>query len=193
MRTNNMRATAACNCRSLWLLIAAAAAMAGCSREGNSKQTPVSAETAAGQVRACMVQHGLSMAHEVTWDGERLSKLSFCDWPPPPWAQADGFHVITIAYAEGTEDYEASGRTTAWRIRSPCRRLRVTVAYGSQGHSEVFPPFDAAPGQLVSARGKGFGDEEASLKRKLSFYPGSDELVVLSNGKHGPEMVTCAQ
>jgi len=175
------------------LLLILLAALASCSREGERDGSATSAETVAAQVRACMTQHGLTTAHEVSRVQGQLKRLSACDWPPPGWAQADGFHVITIDYTDGPGESEASGRNSAWRIRSPCQRLRVTVSYGSQGYSETFPPFDAAPGQLLSARGKTFGSEESSLKRDLSFYPGSDELVVLSNGKHMPENVACVQ
>ncbi len=175
------------------VLLAFVATASGCSRNGERGGSIPSAETVAAQVRTCMTQHGLATARELNRKHGRLRRISSCDWPPPAWAHADGFHVITIDYADGPGESEASGHTDAWRVRSSCRRLRVTVSYGSQGFSETFTPFEATPGQLLSARGQGFGSEEAALRRSLGFYPGSDELVVLSNSKHLPEDVACVR
>jgi hypothetical protein len=156
-------------------------------------------------VRACMVQHGMSRAvttattlvearkapGEEPQPGEQdtATVLQRCEWPPKPWSDPDGYSQISVQATLGPGESEASDANTADIIKSPCRLLEVVYSIAAQGHQESFPEgkWTSKPSRAVYYfKGEEYRDE-------LNFYYDHDELVVLRNSKVRLDRVRCVK
>lgn len=58
------------------------------------------ADESAERIATAMVRRGMSIRREVVRESAR-QLWRMCDWPPPAWAEADGYHEVEVVSAEG--------------------------------------------------------------------------------------------
>ena len=142
----------------------------------------------AAQVRACEERHQMSQAQQRFTTSDYSFSFRFCQWPPPPYADGDGFYEIVVATVEGPGAYEALGTTLVDRIHGPCGVFRLAYDFGKMGGSEHLSPFQARPEELLFG---GDGNPYQGSKSELSFYPGRDEVDLLHNGSYQLFTASC--
>jgi hypothetical protein len=137
------------------------------------------------QIRACLETHGLSNAQdELEEDSARV--FTSCEWPPPEYAQGDGYSEIRVISGPGPYLDEASGANSVDRIRATCNRIEVRYIYGKMGVYERLEPFTVSAGAVVNYRG-GEWTGDAPYP-----YPEADEIVVVRNSSALLDSVRCA-
>jgi hypothetical protein len=137
--------------------------------------------TVAARVQACQKAHGLSSQSSVT-KLEKGYRAVSCAWPPPGYADADGFTEIrvTSVYVKGT----APSNDSVDRIVGPCKRFQVAYDFTVQGGLvEHRPAFTAPPGVVVYSDGSAYVEHPERmngqlLRQVVGFTPARDELEV---------------
>lgn len=156
---------------------------------------------AAEQVRACEEHHGLEQAQSdvrelpLRESDRRMGayarvSVSSCEWPPPGYADKDGFSSINVVSAEGPGADEATSATAVDRYTGDCRILELAYSTGTQGDFEHLPPFEVKQGDIVDAwEGNPWPPSDGGLGQgDINPYPGRDEIVVVRNSKVGPDL-----
>ncbi len=152
----------------------------------------------AEMVEKCKKAHGMSRATERTMhrapipDGGgatylALDRFKFCQWPPPAYSDPDGYSEISYSSGKGPGDYEASGVTTADRLHTTCKKLKLFYSFGAQGHSEHLAPFTVRVETVVELGGGAYNGREGPL----DFYPDRNEVVVLLNDRYSLDKAEC--
>jgi hypothetical protein len=156
---------------------------------------PAPAAGRATEVHACMVTHKMERAEvrmEIPPSNEvesadtlttitdpygrtGLGYIIFkrCDWPPPVWADPDGYSqvVVTTVFDEAVE--EPPFIAVVDYVRSKCGKLRVSYGVEAAGDSRpIKPPIESEPHTVIDFDGKEW------TKRPES-PPEHDELAVL--------------
>ena len=155
---------------------------------GLSAQGKDPAVVKAEMVEKCKRRHQISRASEVTkrtvkaresWasDYEVIEKFQSCQWPPPGYADPDGYSEITYSESKGPGECEADGTSRADRFKTSCKRLKLAYTFASQGAQERLEPFVAEVGSVVEVGGHKYDNRTGPL----DFYPGRNELVVLAS------------
>lgn len=139
------------------------------------------AQVRAAQLRACEESHQMSQAQQRFKISDYRFAFRFCQWPPPSYADGDGFTEITVDILKGPGAYEALGTTFVDRVHGPCAQFGLAYDFGKQGGFEHLAPFPAKPGQLLLG---GNGDPYPGSPSELDFYPDRDEVDVLHNGSY---------
>jgi hypothetical protein len=127
----------------------------------------------AAQVRACEEKAQLTTDREQRWIYDPSAPPSpspipigqeylECEWPPPDYADADGYSFVRLLSGEGPGESEASDATVVDRVTASCDRMELTYSFGTQGFDEDFEPFEVALGDVVHARGGGGMGRRAS-------------------------------
>lgn len=157
---------------------------------------------ASEQVRACEQRHGLQQAQGDVRElpltrsdrqfgaYQRLS-ISSCEWPPPSYADDDGFTRIVLVSANGPGTTEATGANIVDRYVSDCARLQLKYSIGTQGEFSHQPPFVATKGTIVDAwrEGKAWPPSDSQLgPGDIYPYPGRHEIIVVRNSKIAPDL-----
>jgi hypothetical protein len=160
-----------------------------------------------GEVRACMAQHHMPEAeHPVRTvaamraDPEFISPepagkvkddvtiLKRCDWPPPAWADPDGYSEIKVVATLGPLPGGSSDADYADIIKSSCTLLEVSYSTVAQGYQTAHRPTRYKPHTVVYWYGKKWPDGE-----QLPFIYERDELVVLRNERTRLDSVRCVK
>ena len=166
---------------------------------------------ASEQIRKCEHRHGLEQARsdvhklKLSKSERRLGtyshvSISTCQWPPPGYADKDGFSRIDALSMPGPGQDEASGADAIDRYMSDCSKLQLAYSIGTQGSFSHQPPFVAQKGAIVDAwaggkpwppPGGGAGLDAGDINP----YPGRDEVVVVRNDKIAPdyEAIHCVE
>jgi hypothetical protein len=112
-----------------------------------------------------------------------------CNWPPPGYADRDGYSEIRVTNSDGVlGDSEAQGDGRADRITSNCSVLQLAYTFASQGAESHLTPFTARIGDIMTPNGAAWiGD-----RSRLSFYPARNEIVVLRNNKNVLDHASCS-
>lgn len=141
-------------------------------------------EESAERVATAMVRHGMAMRREVIQEGaRRLWRM--CDWPPPPWAETDGYHEVEVVAAEGIPgSCEADGTGHAERIRSDCPKLELHYLFHGMGARERLAPLLIARGEVRTLNGNRYNGA-------FPYVLARNEMVVLRNGKASLVDVRC--
>ena len=134
----------------------------------------------------------MSQKREHREQGEDSDAFLACEWPPPAYANPDGFSEINVAQVTGPGDYEATDATLTDRISLPpdCVNAEVAYTFGAQGDLEHLAPFILRPGDIRGALGEFEADE---WENKLDFYPDRNEAVVLHNANVALDYVRCRE
>jgi hypothetical protein len=141
----------------------------------------------AEQLRLCRQDHGLTKSYEEFAGEGDVRVFAACEWPPPAYADGDGYSEITVVSGEGPLPDEASGANMLNRIRATCETLELVYVFGSQGAFETLPPFLASAGAVVTYEGDPW-EGPAPYP-----YPESDEIVVLKNSKYLLDTAKCTE
>ncbi len=153
-----------------------------------------SSKDPAAQVRSCMAQHGLSRAketqHRETEGPYSTVAFASCLWPPPEWADEDGYSEIVVRGDAGPGTEEATGDTEADRFAAPCSEMEVAYSFGKQGAFQRRPPFSLLRGTIMF---QGYVGPEVwkGDQRRLPFYPDRDEGVVIHSAAYRLDFVRC--
>jgi hypothetical protein len=144
----------------------------------------------ARQIQACQEHHRMSESSDVIVGGdERPYTFRSCTWPPPPYADRDGFSQITVTTVVGVVGAsEADNSGYADRIRGRCRTFEFAYDHGKMGEVTHHGPVRAKPGDLLIG---GDGVPYPGEVRDLDFYPGPDEVVVLHNSSYVIVRASC--
>jgi hypothetical protein len=156
---------------------------------------------AAEQVRSCEHRHGLEQGHgdvrklQLTASDRAIGafsrmSISSCEWPPPTYADRDGFARIIVVSAPGPGLDEASSADDVDRYTSACQKIELAYSTGTQGTFAHLPPYVAARGSVIDAwHGNPWpGNNGAGLQAgDIQPYPGRDEIVVVHNDKVAPD------
>jgi len=151
----------------------------------------------AAQVRACQELHGLTsdqVRREISGPtpsgggsppaiGQEFLE---CEWPPPDYADADGYSQIRSLKGVGPGESEASGATALDRITATCHRMELGYSFGTQGFDEDLEPFVAEKGDVVHARGGVPWESPRPYP-----YPERDEVVVVRDLDLALEAARC--
>ena len=125
------------------------------------------------------------------WAYEDVDRFQRCEWPPPPFADPDGYSDVIYRSTTGPGEGGYTGADSADRLKAAsCERLKLAYSFGSQGHYAHEAPFDARVGTVVWAHD---GTEYADEFGPIPFYPGRDELVVLRNGRREIDSAECVE
>ena len=169
----------------------------------SSQSTPVKASAAASStalviaaltiaqgVDNCEHAHGMAQATPPpqNTDAGNLEFLS-CSWPPPKWADPDGFVVITSTAHDGPGATEASDANRADDISGPCKQYHISYGFAAQGAESAIPPFTASAG-LVTGVDTAPAPWPGGVSA-LDFYPKLGDVVVLHNDNDGVVSVSC--
>jgi hypothetical protein len=160
-----------------------------------------SSPTSADQVRACMTQHRMDRAQistktlaesraEPGAENDAVTIHKRCDWPPPAWADSDGYSEIRVQTTVGPGDTEATGTSVADIIQAPCPSLKVTYSIAAQGFQEPLATFTSRPNTVVRDSGEAY---PIPPNDPLPFYYEADELVVLRSAKGRLDVVECVK
>lgn len=147
---------------------------------------PVDPRERADRVQAAMRTHGMARASECRRAGSRSVYMT-CEWPPPPYADPDGYHEVTVDSDQGPGECEADGTNFADRIITNSPAVELSYTFGSQGYYEHSSPFMARQGDILTSDGKLYDGRHGPI----GFYPDRGEIVVLHNGKHVLDRVRC--
>jgi hypothetical protein len=150
----------------------------------------VAALTIAQGVDNCEHAHDMTQATPPPQnpDADNLKFLS-CSWPPPKWADPDGFVVITSTAHDGPGTSEASDANRADDISGPCKQYRISYEFAAQGAESAIPPFTASAG-LVTGVDTAPAPWPGGVSA-LDFYPKLGDVVVLHNDNDGVVSVSC--
>ena len=174
---------------------------------GMAPPTSVQAAKGSAEVRACMAQHQMSRSNTTsvttveargTLPGEtpetaqpdNVTILRWCDWPPRPWSDGDGYSEISVQATIGPGETEASSANIADVIKSSCDRLKISYSIAAQGYQESLPAFTSQPNRTVWHDGRAY---RTPPQPRLNFYFERDELVVLRNAKIRLDRVKCVK
>jgi TIR domain len=138
----------------------------------------------AEQIRACLQAHGLSNAQD-EFEEDSARVYASCEWPPPEYAQGDGYSEIRIETGPGPYATEASSGNSVDRMRATCNQIEVRYGFGKMGEYERLEPFTVSAGAVVDYMGREW-TREAPYP-----YPEADEVVVVRNSSYGLESVRC--
>jgi hypothetical protein len=162
---------------------------------------------ASEQVRACEERHQLQRAKgdirelSLTRAEQRSgvyakTSISSCEWPPPVYANQDGFSQIVLVSQQGPGQYEATSATALDRYTGDCRSLSVAYSTGTQGDFSHGRPFVISRGAIVDAwEGEPWPLPGSPLGAgDIQPYPGRDEFIVVRNSKIAPDVarIHCA-
>ena len=151
------------------------------------------------KISRCMQQHDLPEQHSVfrgpssegpagpvQFVGESV-KFAQCEWPPPAYAEADGYYEIEITAVEGPGRSEAEGETVVDRISAPCQRLRLSYSFA---HMDVRErrTFEVTADSIVTWEGEPW---RGNVPGDLKFYSERDEFVVVRSLRSTADSVTC--
>ena len=193
-------------------LAAVAAAIVG--RNGGDARTATTAAHAAvvpsakggAEVRACAAQHQMSRARETihtveqarsappytTSEGEVVKDdvtiFKRCDWPPPDWADPDGYSEIRATSTFGPQQGSSTDADYADIIKSSCSLLEVSYSTVAQGYQDAHRPAVHKPNTVVYWYGKRWPSGKG-----LPFIYERDELVVLRNERTRLDSVRCVK
>jgi hypothetical protein len=138
----------------------------------------------AEQIRACLQAHGLSNAQD-EFEEDSARVFAFCEWPPPEYAQGDGYSEIRLETGPGPYATEASSGNRVDRMRATCNQIEVRYGFGKMGEFERLEPFTVSAGAVVDYMGREW-TREAPYP-----YPEADEVVVVRNSSYLLESVRC--
>jgi hypothetical protein len=121
---------------------------------------------------------------------ESNQRFLSCSWPPPKWADPDGFVIITSTRHDGPGNGEASDSNVADDISGPCRQFRLSYVFEAQGAQDAIPPFTAKAGLVTNV-------DQAPKPwpggvGALGFYPKLGDVVVLRNNNDGLIAAACS-
>ncbi len=136
--------------------------------------------TSAKMVDSCEVAHHLQKQSDRA-DTDSGTTLSFCAWPPPSWADRDGYSEIVVRTVPVPGLDEASNANEADYIKLPCHTVQLMYDFGSQGDYEHQPPITAKTGDVLPGK----------YRSQLPGYPSRDEVVYLHNDKQGLYSASC--
>ena len=154
-----------------------------------SPSSPGSAAVVASHVDHCEVQHQLTAQAQMLVRTVATNAFDSCSWPPPPYADSDGFSEITAQSVPGPDQTEASDATAVDRITGPCRTFDLSYDFGTQGNLKHLAPFLARPDLVTSLDAP--GDPWPPGVSALHFYPSRNEVDVVHNDKNGLANATC--
>jgi hypothetical protein len=129
----------------------------------------------------------MQYAQERSEEGGRL-RFKVCQWPPPTYAQADGYSDVTVTGDRGPGTYEATDANYADRIVASCKDLQLAYSYQNMGVDEHQPPFAVSSGAVVTVLGKPWVTNSPA---PLPFYPNRGDVVVLRNSKYRLDFALC--
>jgi hypothetical protein len=132
----------------------------------------------AQMVAACETAHHLQRQKDVMVTDSGTT-IGSCDWPPPAWADRDGYSEILIHTTENPAGNEAAGNDQADYITIPCQTVQLRYDFGSQGTFEHRAPITAHAGDVLGEDPAASRDSRANLPG----YPSRDEVVYLHNMK----------
>jgi hypothetical protein len=136
-----------------------------------------------------MRQHRIPTAHAVSGRDQARSSFSSCDWPPPAYAAADGFSVVSSRTVTGPGVGEFTDATYADRLETQCSSVTLTYRQGFQGDFRRLKAFTARSGPIYLYYGKLWTGD----RRTLPFYPRGNEIVVLHNSHASLDDATCTK
>lgn len=154
-----------------------------------SGSTLGSESVGASHVDHCEAQHQLTAQAQMLSRTVATTAFDSCTWPPPPYADSDGFSEITVASVPGPGQSEASDATAVDRITGPCRTFDLFYDFGTQGNLKHLAPFLARPDLVTSLDAP--GDPWQPGVSALDFYPSRNEVDVVHNDKNGLANATC--
>lgn len=141
-------------------------------------------------IEQCESRHSLSTQSTSKTPSDTVTVFDSCVWPPPLYADADGFTEITAQLAQGPGQGESSDATMVDRITGPCHQFRLTYDFGFQGDLQHLQPFTAPPGMVTSLDKPGIAWSPGVPA--LSFYPSRAEVDVVHNDHNALSDVKCA-
>lgn len=154
---------------------------------------------ASERVLACMQQHGLKQAKETIilvddWETQKITSRLFarCDWPPLPYADPDGYHIIRVDTVPGPEYFMGLSNAEmtvplAERIHSNCEVLKLGYTFTNAGAGSPLQPFEMVAGGISW----GTGDERRYPD--LGFTVERDETVLLHTFAEWLDLVECVR
>ena len=133
---------------------------------------------AAQKVRSCMTLHHMTAASEISFSSSTITVFARCSWPPPAWANQDGYSQINATMRPGPYYYEASDANFADYISGPnCHLFKLQYNFSFQGVSSTPPAFEAVAGMVTSEDHPG----QPWTGKSQYPYPTKDEVVYLHN------------
>jgi len=169
---------------------------------------------AADRVRLCMQAHELASQKEFVeataasfpTDGElepgepvANTRIAYCQWPPSPYSEADGYVEITVETVIGPGRGQVTGATYADRVLSHCDILELAYGFGKQGVSGHHS-FDVAAGSIVDVDGNAWDPDTMNENPEdyypegllwMGFYTQRGEVVVMRNATFYLEDASC--
>lgn len=142
----------------------------------------------AKMIDSCEVAHHLERqsSHATTANG---MTFDFCAWPPPSWADRDGYSEIVVLTVSGPGLGEASDADETDYITIPCHVVQLTYDFGSQGDYAYRPPITAKAGAVLDED----GTSTTKYRSQLPGYPSRDQVVYLHNMKEGLYSANCVR
>jgi hypothetical protein len=144
--------------------------------------TPESPEQhAAARIAECERTHHLLRQSELAKNSQGYIQRS-CDWPPPSYADADGYTEINVTAVPIPAGSKVESHVD--RIVGPCATFRMSYEQPDQGGGRHLPPFEVRPGNIVGITGNAYVDrpqdhDGATLAMRLGFTPGTNEVQVI--------------
>jgi hypothetical protein len=159
----------------------------------NQPDTPPKV-VAARQVSLCMESHKMSSAYE--WvlaenQNSHITFFKFCDWPPQSYSESDGYSQISVETVETLDSAPPRAVQVAPyvdRIKSSCKRLKLSYSFGVQMMYGFPPVFEVDSGTIDHLNNiLGYGDKILFDRYGnsiydglfLGFYPARDEIDIL--------------
>jgi len=150
---------------------------------------PPSASTIALRIAECEETHGLSSASESSSDsitGQMM--FESCSWPPPDYADPDGYAAINAQRVDGPEankDIPMVQLTAPFAdlIESPCEVVRLQYGFGAQGEYGYLPSIVVPAGRTVDIWGNydvvDYQGNDLVSAINFDLAPNMDDVIIL--------------
>ena len=129
----------------------------------------------------------MQYAQERVTEGSRL-RFKECKWPPPVYAQADGYSDVVVTNVVGPGTDEASGASEADRIVTGCAKVQLAYSYQNMGVDQPNAPITLSSGDIVTIEGNPWVKDSPA---PLPFYPNRGEMDVIRNGRYRLDSAVC--
>jgi hypothetical protein len=153
--------------------------------------------TAAAAVDECKRSHGMKFERE-RLDLPSSDVFRQCTWPPPSYADRDGFVEITVTREDGPGEYEATGCTVIERVRGPCRTFSIAYNITHMGDNTHLEPIRVNPVAVVDADGRTCDEWRCCSDLKQDWllwmggrWPERNEALVVRNAHISLSSVEC--
>jgi uncharacterized membrane protein YhiD involved in acid resistance len=118
--------------------------------EPSASPDPLLTQVTANRVEQCETQHQLTRQTQKRTPADAITDFASCAWPPPAYADADGFTDITLRSVPGPEQSDPFQVPVVDRITGPCRTFNLAYDSQTQGNPQHLPSFSTRPDLVTS-------------------------------------------